>query len=120
MRTLGADVRLILEDQGDGWFWNTQTIGVEVRSHTLCRSREYYRVAFDNPLELQEPGFPTPSGLGLVTYPGAWLSSRWKGKQINDRERTSVFFWLIRSDDQEDRPSVELSPTAWVMCQVAG
>ena len=43
-------LRLRLEDQGEGWFWDAPELEVEVLTYRRVHSREFYRVMFADPL----------------------------------------------------------------------
>jgi hypothetical protein len=110
-------LKLRLEDQGEGWFWADPAITVDVVAEARLRGRRYYKVAFDPPLELQEAGACTPSGLLLVIYPAAWLSSRWVGHEINPDSDTSAFLWLAQETTEAIPPPAGTAPSIWAMCR---
>ena len=110
-------MRLRLEDQGDGWFWTDPAIEVDVIEETWGHSRVYYKVRLQPPVERQESGASTPSGLLLVAYRVAWLSSRWVGHEIRSDVDTSAFLWLARGEGESVPPPGDSPPSAWVMCR---
>ena len=110
-------MRLKLEDQGDGWFWDLPSVEVEVVPQAQVHSRRFYRVAFADPLELQEPGAPAPSGPGAATYPGAWLSPRWVGHEIRCDEAVTALLWLVPWEQQPEKPPRDVPHSARVGCR---
>ena len=112
-------MKLRLKDQGEGWFWPSRKIDVRVVDRILDPNLgEFFRVAFHAPLERQERGGSTPSGLHLVNYDEAWVRSRWEGHDLNADEEVSVFLWLIRRGEPDGRPPRNMAPSAWTMCRV--
>ncbi len=55
-------VRLRLEDQGEGWFWDGTSIDVDVLDEVRMHSRLFYRVAFAEAVEAREAGGEGRSG----------------------------------------------------------
>jgi hypothetical protein len=111
-------VKLRLEDQGEGWFWSSRKVDVRVVDQVpVPELGLYFKVAFHAPLERQERGGATQSGLHLVTYDEAWLRCRWQGREIGPDDEVSVFLWLIRRGE-DDGPPVDVAPSAWAMCRV--
>ena len=78
----------------------------------------FFRVAFHAPLVRQQRGGATRSGLHLVTYSGAWLRSRWRDHDVNPREETSVFLWLVEQGRESAEPPTNVPPSAWALCRV--
>jgi hypothetical protein len=112
-------MKLRLKDQGEGWFWPSDKVDVRVvESVSVPGLGQFHRVAFHSPLERQERGGATPSGLHLVVYDEAWVRSRWDGHEPNADEDVSVFLWLIRRGDATDQPPGKVSPSTWAMCRV--
>jgi hypothetical protein len=110
-------LRLKLEDQGDGWFWDLLSIEVEVVAEAWVHSRRFYRVVFPYPLELQETGTPTLSGPCLATYPSAWLSPRWVGHEIRCDEAITALLWLVPAEEQPPEPPRDVPHSARVGCR---
>ena len=113
----GEDLRLKLEDQGDGWFWDPPSIEVEVVAEAWVHSRRFYRVVFADSLEVQEAGAPTLSGPCVATYSGAWLSPRWVGHEIRCDEAVTALLWLVSSEEQPDEPPRDVPHSARVGCR---
>jgi hypothetical protein len=99
-------LRLKLEDQGDGWFWDVPSIEVEVVAQAQVHSRLFYRVGFADP--------------GAATGPGAWLSSRWVGHEIRRDEAVSALLWLVAGELELDRPPRDVPHSARVGCREVG
>jgi hypothetical protein len=110
-------LRLKLEDQGDGWFWDLPSIEVEVVAQAWVHSRRFYRVAFAEPLELQEAGAPTLSGPSVVAYPGAWLSPRWVGHEVHRDAAITALLWLDSQKQEPDEPPRDVPHSARVECR---
>jgi hypothetical protein len=110
-------LRLKLEDQGDGWFWDLPSIEVEVVAQTQVHSRRFYRAVFADPLELQEVGTPASGGASVATYPGAWLSPRWVGHEIRSDEAITALLWLVSGEQQPDDPPRDVPHSARVACR---
>lgn len=112
-------MKLRLKDQGEGWFWKARKVDVRVVERVSVPDLgQYFRVVFHAPLERQERGGATPSGLHLVVYDEAWVRSRWQGREVNADDEVSVFVWLIRRGESTEKPPVAVSPSAWAMCRV--
>jgi hypothetical protein len=110
-------LRLKLEDQGDGWFWDLASIEVEVVAQRQVHSRPFYRVVFAVPLELQEAGAPGVSDPRGTTYPGAWLSPRWVGHEIRCDESITALLWLVPAGQQPEKPPRDVPHSARVACR---
>jgi len=113
-------LKLRLEDQGDGWFWDRPAIEVDVIGQTWVHSRPYYKISLEPPLTRQESGAPTQSGLHLEVYDAAWLSARWVGHEFGSTHGTSAFLWLARQEDESGPPPLDAPPSAWVTCRQVG
>ena len=114
-------MRLRLEDQGEGWPPDAprSLVGQVTGQVAVAMQEPYLRVEFDAPLELQERGAVTPSGLHLVTYVGAWVRSRWIGHSIGPAEPVSTFVWLItQGSPAAEPPGREQPPRLWAWCTV--
>ena len=110
-------MRLKLEDQADGWFWDLPSIEVEVVAEAQVHSRRFYRVMFSDPLELQEAVAPCPSGTRAAIYPGAWLSPRWVGHEVRCDEAIAALLWLVPGEQQPDKPPRDVPHSARVACR---
>jgi hypothetical protein len=110
-------VRLKLEDQGEGWFWDVPSIEVEVVAQAQMHSRLFYRVVFAGPLELREAGPSAPSAPCVRTYPDAWLSPRWVGHEIRCDEAITALLWLIPGEQSSDKPPRDVPHSARVACR---
>ena len=108
-------MRLKLEDQGDGWFWDLPSIEVEVVAEAQVHSRRFYRVVFADPLELQEAGADPAGPCG--PRPGAWLSPRWVGHEIRRDEAITALLWLVPGEEQPDKPPRDVPHSARVACR---
>ena len=112
-------MKLQIEDQGDGWFWADRTTVALVTDQVVAPELGcFLRVEFLAPLERQERGGATPTGLHVVTYSGAWLRCRWHGHEISVADEVSAFMWLIERAKESDGPPLEKAPSAWVTCRV--
>jgi hypothetical protein len=110
-------LKLRLEDQGEGWFWDRPAIEVDVIGLTWVHSRPYYKVSLEPPLKRQESGAPTQSGLRVDDYDAAWLSARWVGHEFSSTHGTSAFLWLTGKEDSSGPPPVDSPPLARVTCR---
>lgn len=113
---------LTLEDQGDGWIPELSGQALRARvigEHAVPGEEPYIRTEFSAPIQLQEAGGSTFSGLTVNTYAGAWVRSRWRNHPVNTADAVSVFFWLIRSDDDSAAPPVDSAPRLWAMCRAS-
>ena len=110
-------MRLTLEDQGEGWFWDLPSIEVEVVAQAQMHSRPFYRVAFAHPLELQVTGEPPLSDARVAVYPGAWLSPRWVGHEIGREEAITALLWLATGRQSSDKPPRDVPHSARVACR---
>jgi hypothetical protein len=110
-------VRLQLEDQGEGWFWDTPSIEVEVVTQAQSHSRPFYRVVFARPLELEEAGELPLSDARAAAYPGAWVSPRWVGHEVRRDEAISALLWLATGGQASDRPPRDVPQSARVACR---
>jgi hypothetical protein len=116
----GEDLKLKLEDQDDGWFWDLPSIEVQVAAEAWVHSRLFYRVVFADPLELPEAGAPTLSGHSVATYPSAWLSPRWVGHEIRRDVAITTLLWLVPRGEQPDEPPRDVPHSARVGCREVG
>jgi hypothetical protein len=117
MSTGMAKLKLRLEDQGEGWFWDRPAIEVDVIGETWVHSRRYHKVRLEPPLKLKGSGAPTQSGLHLETYGAAWLSARWVGHEFGSTHDTSTFLWPAPEEDESGPPPEDTPPSARVMCR---
>src|SRR6267142_254437 len=106
---LRLGTRIRLSDQGVGWFADVPdrelTGIVRARIGSGSGDSSCYAVKFDRPLETQESGASTPSGLHLARYTHAVVGSRWAGVEIETQPRVSCFVRLIR--EGESLPSAQ-------------
>ena len=91
-------MRLRLEDQGDGWFWDLPSIEVEVLAQAQVHSRQFYRVVF-------------------ATGAGAWLSPRWVGHEVRCDEAIAALLWLVPGEQEPDKPPRDVPHSARVACR---
>ena len=110
-------MRLKLEDQGEGWFWDVPSIEVEVVAQAQAHSRPFYRVAFACPLELQEAREPPVRDSRVALYPGAWLSPRWVGHEVRRDETITALLWLATGGQSSDKPPRDVPHSARVGCR---
>jgi hypothetical protein len=117
-------VRLRLEDQGEGWFWDGTSIDVDVLDEVRMHSRLFYRVAFAEAVEAREAGDQVepkadPDGAG-ASCTGAWLSPRWVGHEVGREEDISALLWMVRDVGQAARPPRDVDYSARVKCRALG
>jgi hypothetical protein len=96
-------LRLRLEDQGEGWFWELPSIEVEVVAQARVHSRPFYRVVFGDP--------------GVGACPGAWLSPRWVGHEISREGDITALLWLASGEERPDKPPRDVPHSARVACR---
>ena len=114
-------MRLRLEDQGEGWFWETPELEAEVLTYQRVHSREFYRVAFAEPLLPDEAGPPTPDDAPPAAFCGAWLSPRWVGHEIHRDPPVAALVWLLDAEHLAGEPDSDLPWAARVAVrEVAG
>jgi hypothetical protein len=117
-------VRLRLEDQGEGWFWDGTSIDVDVLDEVRMHSRLFYRVAFAEAVEAREAGDQVEpkadsDGAG-ASCTGAWLSPRWVGHEVGREEDISALLWMVRDVGQATRPPRDVDYSARVKCRALG
>jgi hypothetical protein len=115
----GARLKLRLEDQGDGWFWDCPAIEVDVTGESWGHSRLYHKVRLRPPLEREEPDAAAPPGSRRVVHRTAWISARWVGHEFSSEHGTPAFLWLASEGGESVPPSADSPPSARVMCRVA-
>jgi len=113
-------LRLKLEDQGGGWFWDEPSIEVDVVAQTQAHSRPFYRVVFAHPPRIQDAGALSRPASFVTMYPGAWLSPRWVGHEIRRDEPITAYLWLASGEQQSDRPPRDVPHSARVACREIG
>jgi hypothetical protein len=109
-------VRLSLEDRGEGWFWGTASIDVEVLGHVLMHAREFYRVLFPEPIEVPEGEGPESLVGCLAVCTGAWLSPRWVGHEIRRDHSITALLWVLRDVREATEPPSDGQYSARVKC----
>jgi hypothetical protein len=110
-------MRLRLEDQGEGWFWDVMSIDVEVLGEMHKHSRQFYRVRFAEPAEAREAGEQTLSGSDPALCAGAWLSPRWVGHEIGRDIDVTALLWMVRDVRRATRPPRDVDYSARVKCR---
>jgi hypothetical protein len=125
MKSSKKGMRITLRDEGEGWFpeYANQTVsGTVEQVIPMGYGNNCYVVLFDLVLELQERGFPTPSGYGLNRYSQAVIRSRWQDEEVQTKRSVSVHVVLIR-EGQEPPATREdikgLTPRIWADCCVS-
>lgn len=122
--SLPLGTRLKLEAAGEGWFKGAGPVLFGSVVSALGRkhdSNPWYLVELDEPLEIQESGHDTPSGLRLVRYSQLLVSCRWQATEINEREPVSVFVNLVPQDrDAGEHLDAIEQPTVWANCVIGG
>jgi hypothetical protein len=116
-RTERTAVKLRLEDEGSGWFWDHPVVEVEVTAQRWGHSRLYYKVRPCPPFEREEP---TPGGQSRAAFRSAWISPRWVGHEIEAGHDTSVFVWLVGEEGDREPPPSDSPPSARVRCRIVG
>jgi hypothetical protein len=120
--TVTRGSRIRLEDEGEGWFpsYVGPNVAGTVASVLLDDTkREWYVVAFDDVLELQEAGAHTQSGLGLFRYPWALVRPRHVGESLGHQRGVSCFVSLVREGEQPPATTEDLhdvSVAVWARC----
>ncbi len=115
-------MRLRLEDQGEGWFWDGSEIEVGVLDHVRKHSREFYRVVFPEPVEVREgaetyePGDPDGE---IVVCSGAWLSPRWVGHEVGPDVDITALLWMVRDIAASVKAPRDVQYSARVRCREA-
>ncbi len=124
---LAQGTRLKLQNEHEGWLGASEVIsgvvveevGCEHRSKPWYQSNPWYLVKLDEPLEFQESGHDTPSGLLLVSYSSLIVSCRWGGVEINRREPVSVFLCLLpEGQDPAQHLGSVTHPDVWASCVI--
>ena len=121
---LRLGTRIKLSDQGEGWFDDVApelTGIVRARIGGGSADSSSYAVQFDKPVETQESGASTPSGLHLVRYTHAVVGSRWSGVEIETQPRVSCFVRLVREGESLPAAQNEVSKLPirlWAECSV--
>jgi hypothetical protein len=110
-------LKLRLEDQGEGWFWEERSIEVDVLEEVRQHSRQFYTVVFRKPLETCEGGEQAGPGGRSVVCTGAWLSPRWVGHEIVRNDDITALLWLIRDVKQAAKPPRDVDYSARVKCR---
>jgi hypothetical protein len=98
--TRGSRIRL--EDEGEGWFppyIESALSGTVITVFLDDSKRDWCVVAFDEALELQRGGAPTPSGFGQFRYRWAVICPRGLGRKLSSEGEScfvSLVFRLLR------------------------
>ena len=113
---------LALSDEGEGWFpdYPSTIYGRVVEEIEYVSSRNpFLLVQLEKPLQIQESGHPTTSGLKLAEYSQVLISSRWLNRPIRANDPVSVFLILLPSDqDPISFLNSIKSPHRWASCEV--
>jgi hypothetical protein len=109
-------LRLRLEDQGEGWFWDGTSMDVEVLDEVLKHSRQFYRVVFAEPVHARESAEQGEPDASPTLCAGAWLSPRWVGHEI-DRDGITALLWMVRDVRQAVKPPRDVDYSARVKCR---
>lgn len=110
-------MKLRLEDEGGGWFWDRPAIEVDVIAQAWGHSRLYYKVRLQSAIELERSGESGPSGPSLAVYEAAWVSSRWAGHELSSTEATLAFVWPASGEGEPVPPRADSPPSARVRCR---
>ena len=110
-------MRLRLEDQGEGWFWDATSIDVEVLDDVRQHSRRFYKVEFAEPVEARESGGQDGPDDSPAPCTGAWLSPRWVGHEIGRNEDTVALLWMVREVRLAGNPPRDVEYSARVKCR---
>ena len=122
---LRPGTRIRLSYQGEGWFADVAdrelTAVVRAQIAPSAGNTSWYAVQFDRPIETQEAGASTPSGLHLVRYTHAVVGSRWAGAEIASEPRVSCFVRLVREGESLPAEQSEVNHfpiRLWAECSV--
>lgn len=115
--------RVILSDEGEGWFTGYAAVSGTIESviDSSQDDNSYYAVRLDIPLDLQEPGGATPSGFILKHYSHCVVHCRWQGADINSDGTVSVHVLLVPSGTELPKSKTDLTGLtirAWAACVV--
>lgn len=123
---LAEDAAVVVQDEGEGWFPLAPACelrGIVVRAIPHSRSDEpFYLLRLAAPLEVQEPGEQTPSGLKFCRYSHLVVRSRWQGVALGSPAPVSAHIWLIPEGDPVPTSGSKfesLAPRVWATCKVA-
>jgi hypothetical protein len=112
-----------LSDEGEGWFTGYADVSGTIESVIQSNpdDNSYYVVRLDTPLELQESGAATPSGVLLRRYSHCIVHCRWQGADINIDTPVSVHVLLVPLGTELPRSKGDvagLKISAWATCVV--
>ena len=115
--------RVTLSESGEGWFAGHAALSGTVESVIPSNEGDNpcYVVRFDLPLDLQEPGAATVSGLILRRYSHCVIRCRWQGVDVNVDEPVSVHVLLVPAGSDRPESMTELSAmtvSVWADCVV--
>jgi len=123
--SLVAGTRIEMADDGEGWFAGLNgsplTGSVMGVISSQARPGDWHVVLFDQPLEVQEKGGNTPSGLQLVRYAQAVIAVRMAGDVLGREGSTPCYLCLVRDGDEAPTNDEELAHyevRAWSRCRV--
>jgi hypothetical protein len=123
--TLAIGTQILLEDQGEGWFPLAQANGLRgTVIGVIVRKRHrgpFYLVHLEPPLEIQESGHKTRSGLGLVTYDHLVVAARWLGTDIGAEPRVSVHLLVVPQNQPlptSPEQCLKFPVVVWANCSI--
>jgi hypothetical protein len=122
---LKPGTRIRLSNQGEGWLADVadRELAAVVRDRIegSAGDNPWYAVQFDKPIETQESGASTPSGLHLVRYTHAVVGARWAGVEIAAEPGVSCFVRLVREGESFPAGQNEVNNLPirlWAECSV--
>jgi hypothetical protein len=120
---LQIGTRLLLNDQGDGWFRLAPADGLHVRVEAMIAATSsdepFYAFRFENQLEVQEDSNQTASKLISVFYERGVIKSRWQGIDIGAEPAVSVYMLLVQAGNPMPisyQECLGLSSRIWASC----
>jgi hypothetical protein len=119
--TRGSRIRL--EDEGQGWFppyIEPALSGTVITVFLDDSKRDWCVVAFDEVLQLQRGGAPTPSGFGQFRYRWAVIRPRGLGRNLSS-EGESCFVSLVPEGEHPPAKIEDLGESPidiWARCSI--
>lgn len=122
---LDEGTAVVIQNIGEGWFPlapASEISSVVIRAIPHPTGGEpYYLLRLASPLEVQEPGHSTPSGLALRSYSHVVARSRWLGVPLGSAAHASAHIWLVPEGaplPASGSKYESLAPRIWAACRV--